>query len=340
MDVLKLEEALGKGYKKVYFTFDCIGDTILLMSALKYLYIRNKQKILIGTLYSELVVGCDYLDVLDGFCEENLYTESYHHVIHAGITPVFISSTGFVKENNRLRPVWGNNHIMVNVCGKIGIESKIKVVPDFYLSEKEKNEGRYFEDTQIAIISSGNQPYKSIPFDVSKHIVESLNHKYHFVQIGSIEDPLIPEVLDKRSIGGLRKTASVLYNSDLFIGGIGGLMHVARAVNCRSVIAFSMAEPLKLENYPCNINIFVDNPTCNLCGTNKAFPYLVNCTHDYSCIRGIDYQKMIAAIETQLSKKGLPLEVDYQYSTKDQMVYGIEDYLKRFGQIKEQTWYQ
>lgn len=43
------------GYKKVYFTFDCVGDTILLISALRYLYYSTNEKLLVAAHYKELV---------------------------------------------------------------------------------------------------------------------------------------------------------------------------------------------------------------------------------------------------------------------------------------------
>lgn len=80
-------------------------------------------------------------------------------------------------------------------------------------------------------------------------------------------------------------------------------MHLARAVDCRAVIGFSYAEPLHLENYACNINVFTKSSSCKKCGLNEAFPYLVQCKDDFSCIKDIDYVDLCNAIEEQLNKK-------------------------------------
>ena len=69
---MTLEEACSIGYSTVYFTFDCIGDTILLMSALKYLVTYDVPKVLVGTAYREIFQNCDYIDILDEFYEDCL----------------------------------------------------------------------------------------------------------------------------------------------------------------------------------------------------------------------------------------------------------------------------
>lgn len=331
---MNIKTACETGYDKVYFTFDCVGDTILLISALRYLFELTKKKLLIATYYKELAENCEYVDVLDDFCEDMLSIANYQKLLNYGLTPIFISSTDFVYDNQVYRPVWGKHHILANVCCKLGISGDIEVVPRVFLSENEKQVGRFFNDSQIAIVSSGNQPYKAIPFSLAQLIVYKLKDRYNFVQIGSPSDPILDGALDMRGKGGLRGTASILYNSDLFVGGIGGLMHMARAVDCRAVITFSSAEPTYLENYSCNINVFAPDPKCNLCGINKCFPYLINCQFEYSCIKGIDINEVESAINAQIDKLRKPLEMDIIKVTADAS-QGIEDYIKRFGKMKE-----
>ena len=67
---MNINKAKELGYDKVYFTFDCIGDTILLMSGLKYIYEKEKKRILVGTYYKELLDNCDYIEILDDLGED------------------------------------------------------------------------------------------------------------------------------------------------------------------------------------------------------------------------------------------------------------------------------
>lgn len=331
---MTLEEACSIGYSTVYFTFDCIGDTILLMSALKYLVTYDVPKVLVGTAYREIFQNCDYIDILDEFYEDCLSASLFKKVVDAGINPVFISSTDFVKSNNTFLPVWGEHHILHDICVKLGISQTIPITPFFYLSEVEKLGGRFWQDNQIAIMTGGNQRYKEMSADLAQQIIDCLKDQYHFIQIGSPNDHKLQNAMDCRGWNGIRGAAMILNQSDLFIGGIGGLMHLARAVNCRSVIAYSSAEPLSLANYSSNINVFAPEPKCKRCGERESFPYTIQCDNHYSCIEGIKLSDMIEAVHLQLSKKNEPLEVERE-DIQPNAVLGMEAYLKRFGSIKE-----
>ena len=81
---MNINKAKELGYDKVYFTFDCIGDTILLMSGLKYIYEKEKKRILVGTYYKELLENCDYIEILDDFCEDIFDKKVYDELIING----------------------------------------------------------------------------------------------------------------------------------------------------------------------------------------------------------------------------------------------------------------
>lgn len=329
---LSLNEALQKGYNKVYFSFDCIGDTIILMSALEYLFHINGKKLLVGTYYPEIFDNCPYTDILDGFCEENITMQSFSQLECCGLFPVFITATDFVSVDGRFVPRWGKNHILVDVCNKLGVTGDIQVQTKMFLSDEEKTYGRFFPDNQIAITGGGWQKYKTIPKDVIQTVVSKLKGQYNFVQVGHVSDPLLEGVLDKRAEGKLRETASILYNSDMLVCGIGGMMHMARAVNCRAVVGFTYAEPLSLEQYACNINVFTEFPACKKCGKRQEFPYLVKCRDNFSCISGISADNLCDAIQKQMRNKNKPLEF-HVVTAMPNPVLGIEEYLKRFGKI-------
>jgi len=325
-------EAKKNGYDSVYFTFDCIGDTLLLMTALEYLYKQNNKKILMGTLYKEIVENCPYIDLLDEFNESFFDFSMFQKIKSFGINPIFITATDFIQLNGQYYPRWGKYHMLLNMCNKLGISQNILLKTKIFLNEEEKASVKKNSVEQIAIVSSGYQKYKSIPFHVAQAIVNDLSSNYRIIQIGSSDDPLLDNVIDQRGIG-VRKTATILSQSRLFIGGIGGLMHLSRAVDCRSVIAFSSAEPLAMENYICNINVFAPEPRCSICGDGKEFPYLVNCKNNYSCISGIQAKDIINAAKTQLQKSELALEAEVVCSHPEK-VNGIEDFIKRFGKLK------
>ena len=137
-----------------------------------------------------------------------------------------------------------------------------------------------------------------------------MKDEYYFVQIGGLNDEKLKGV--SKSLEGqitLRQTAAVLYNSDLFVGEIGGLMHMARAVDCPAVIAYSSVEPDYFVNYIANTNVHPRKPCYdfkggirNVCG---------GCLKRHTCIRSVEVDDVVQAIREKLKNpkpNPVPLE--------------------------------
>lgn len=330
--LLSLVEAKKLGYKELYFSFDGVGDTLLFRTAVEEMAKRNKKKVLIGTKRYELFEDSEYVDILFEYNESSFNQRQYAELENARIKPVFITGVHYVKDKELgWRRQWPEQHLLTSLCGKLGIKGKIEIGGHLELSEIEKAYGRFFPDHQIAVISKGMSEYKTIPLSVMQEVVDRLSDKYHFVQLGSEKDPLLKGVTDKRDCSDLKEAAAVLYNSDLYVGGIGGLMHLARFVGTRSVIAYSHGEPKKLVHYACNADVYPKSFGCNACSKGLKFPYQVKCNAE--CIKGITADELIAAIEKQMAKIGQPLETHYE-NVIPQKVKGLEEFLKKHGQIK------
>jgi CDP-glycerol glycerophosphotransferase len=187
----------------------------------------------------------------------------------------------------------------------MGVSGPVSLAPFFDLTEEEKHFGRFFEKNQIAVMSQGKEKRKSWGADNMQALVGRLENRYNFVQIGTPGDPSLEGVLDKRGAFPLRLVAAALHNSDLFIGGIGALMHLARGVKCRSVITYSLSEPPHVASYPCNINIVADNG-CALCQSNTINGSNEDntCMDDFSCIRNISLVKVCDAVDAAMSAAG------------------------------------
>jgi ADP-heptose:LPS heptosyltransferase len=91
-------------------------------------------------------------------------------------------------------------------------------------------------------------------------VVSALRDRYDFVQVGSAGDPLLDGALDLRGKTSLRETAAVLAGSLAFVGQVGFLMHLARAVDCRSVIVYGGRETPAQSGTPCNENLYSRSP--------------------------------------------------------------------------------
>jgi ADP-heptose:LPS heptosyltransferase len=78
---------------------------------------------------------------------------------------------------------------------------------------------------------------------------------YPIVHMGSAEDDPLERVKDLCGKTSLRETGAILANAQLFIGLEGGLVHLARAVDTRSVVIYTGYTQPHETGYPENINL-------------------------------------------------------------------------------------
>jgi hypothetical protein len=321
---ITIEEAMKLRYKELFLTYQGIGDNIALYFAAETYYKINGQKLLLSMQKNIkcLFENKDYAYFLDGFSCVDMSTlgcdERRRVLSHYGINPVFVSSITVRELNNGTGKnvvQWPDKHILAKYCERVGFTGQTEILPHIVLTDKEKKYGRFYQKNQIAIVSSGLLRYKTWPLNKTQSLVNKLKKQYHFVQIGQPSDPKIKGCLDKRRQRSLREVASILYNSDLFVGGIGGLVHLARSVNCRAVVAHSSAEPLYESNdglttYCCYDNV-KPRDGCNICGLNLRDPQHQVCFNSYSCINNVQVEDMVEAIHRQMQKvrEKIPLEI-------------------------------
>ncbi|MBZ7933474.1 FkbM family methyltransferase [Campylobacter sp. RM10543] len=322
------------GFKKIYFTFRNIGDQIIMMRALEILHQKTKEIFLIGTTLPELWKEVSYVKVIT-LLEVKLHIyqkEQFTLMSSYGIKPIFLTQESFVKNKKGYIRTYGPSHIVANVCSKLGLDGDIVVDLNLPLSEKEKKIGRFIskDKKQIAIISGGLQRYKTYPFEKLQQVVDVLKEKYEFIQIGVKSDLPLRGALDLRGKLNLREVASTLYNSDLFLGGIGGLMHMANAVGCPSVVLYSEAEPDYIVHYNNNIDVYpFDNP-CKKCTEGTHCPWTSLCKKEgvkYTCIDYIQIEDIVKAVDKRISMpKNLNIPTIYNISSNK--VYGLEEQKK------------
>jgi len=94
---------------------------------------------------------------------------------------------------------------------------------------------------------------------------------------------------------------------------VGLLMHLARAVDCRSVIVYGGRETPAQSGYPCNVNLY--SPVrCSPCWRLNTCPY------DRACLAMIGVDEVVHGLEAQLAAHGTPLTCDTDVITEDQIV--------------------
>jgi hypothetical protein len=198
-------------------------------------------------------------------------------------------------------------HIIAELCVRAGIKGQIALRPCFYLREAERQKSAWAAG-MIAIQSSGlggimkmqNKQWFPERF---QEVVNHLKTGCKFVQLGSPNDPPLSGVVDLRGKTTIRETAAVLANCRLFVGNVGFLMHLARAVECPAVIVYGGREAPWQSGYTCNLNLYSALP-CAPC-------WLWNrCEYGRACMGMITTDSVIRAIKQHLQKPFGNLEIE------------------------------
>lgn len=207
-------------------------------------------------------------------------------------------------------------HIIAVMCQKAGICGPINLKPTLTLTIGELMAGR-LATRQIAIQSSGLAAHppmmnRNWPDSGYQGVVDDLKGEFTIVQLGAPTDPPLAGAVDLRGKTNLRETAAVLASSMAFVGQVGLLMHMARAVDCRSVIIYGGRETPAQSGYSCNENLYSAVP-CSPCWKLNACPY------DRLCLALISTADVLRSIRIQIPKFRSPLEIDQLTITQDQI---------------------
>ena len=206
-------------------------------------------------------------------------------------------------------------HIITMMCRTAGIRGRVALRTYLSLTSDERARGRLFAN-QAVIQCTGAE---SLNFSPLKHwfteryqeIVDKLRGRVQFVQLGSANDPPLQGAIDLRGKTGVRESAAILAQSRVCITYVGFLMHLARAVDTRSVIIFGGRERPDQSGYICNENLYTNLP-CSPCWLRSQ------CLQNRECMDQITSDVVVAAVERVLAKGDLPLETAYE-NTPEQL---------------------
>ena len=199
-------------------------------------------------------------------------------------------------------------HIIAMMCEAAGVRGEVQLLPRLALSPDESRAGRVAGRPQITLQTSNLAARFPIrnklwPPERMQVVADALKDAFDLVQLGAASDPLLHGALDLRGKTSVRQAAAVLAQSRLFIGLTTGLMHLARAVECRSVIVYGGREHPRDSGYSANENVHWEGP-CAPCWERDA------CDFDRRCMRDIQPEAVIAAARRQLDRYGTPLAID------------------------------
>jgi hypothetical protein len=200
-----------------------------------------------------------------------------------------------------------DEHVLIKICRLAGVAGTIALRPYLYLTPEELTSGKIAE-RQIVIQSSAQGapwPMKNKEWyqDRLQSVCARLAPDFKIIQIGATSDPKLDGVVDLRGKTTIRQSAALLANARVFIGLEGFLMHLARSVDCRSVIIYGgRIAPWQI-GYIANENLY-SAVECSPCWLRNQ------CDHDRKCMDIITVEQVLAAARRQIQKHGTPLEVE------------------------------
>jgi hypothetical protein len=196
-------------------------------------------------------------------------------------------------------------HFLVKMCRQAGVTNgTIELLPRLNLTAAEKQQGQRFEK-QVVIQSAGLGVFKNKDWFVERYqaVADALGKEASVIQLGLASDPPLNGVLNLCGKTTLRESAAILANAHVFVGQVGFLMHLARAVDCRSVIVYGGRETPAVTGYAANENI-VGRTECSPCWQRNR------CDYDHACMKMISAEEVIHAALRQMAKFGQPLPVE------------------------------
>ena len=100
-------------------------------------------------------------------------------------------------------------------------------------------------------------PNKAWPFQRWQELANQLVARGEtLVQVGAPGNAILAGAVDVTGKVSFRETGRILEQAKLFVGPVGGLLHLSRAMGTKNVALVSPWEPRELATYPDDINIF------------------------------------------------------------------------------------
>ena len=199
-----------------------------------------------------------------------------------------------------------SRHIVAELCARAGVTGPVAIRP--YLTLDPTETAAAWAGGQIVIQSSGmaaRHPMLNKQWDQDRFqsVVDALAGEANFIQLGAASDPALRHARDLRGATSIREAAAILSQARLYVGTVGFLMHVARAVECPAVIVFGGREAPWQTGYICNTNLYSPVP-CAPCWRSNT------CDIGRQCMRDIAVDDVVSAIRHMMGKPRGPLAVE------------------------------
>jgi len=257
--------------------FNGIGDTVLLTIAIQEIKKKYPNiKLNIITKYPEL------LDNIDGIFSTNC-PETYWSLDFAY----------FKVRNDKLR----DENLLNEFFKKIYIRV-YDYSPSLVLSEKEKKDADQhltgIKKPFITINTNSKERTKNWPPEYWQLVVNDLKEQYTIIQLGDQNEPNLNHVIRWAGELSLREACAILEKASFHLGIVSFLMHVAHALNTKSIIIYGGRETPENSGYEKNINII--NPIeCSPCWMHTTEGEI--CPYNNKCLKEITPETVLSTVK-------------------------------------------
>ena len=288
------------GFPRHYFQGTGLpGDDLMCSTVFRELKKRGTRSLAIATPHTELYAHNRDVEHFIGHAQPRL-----NYWSQLGLPLKRLTYTTYDPLTDADKPP--DEHVLIKICKLAGLKGKIDLRPYLYLTKTEFAAGKIAED-QVVIQSTGlaaanamrNKEWYPQRF---QEVCTELRSDLNVVQLGAASDPKLEGAIDLRGKTTMRQSAAIMANSLAFVGLVGFMMHLARAVDCRSVIVYGGREKPTQSGYVANKNLY-SQVRCAPCWLRNP------CEFDRKCMDMITSQQVIAAVAEQISRYGSFLEV-------------------------------
>lgn len=284
----------------VYFGGHGIGDELLLTGPLHELRQRGGTGLGVMTSQPDFFLHSPDVDAV----------HPVNHVDVGFLRRVGVTVSQAVYIHDRLPPdidVPPKRHLLVEMTRQCGVAGPVELRPRLWLSPAETERTAQWHDCiavqasrSSASLAIGNKEWLPERFQT---VVDHLSRHHRVIQLGLPGDPLLHGAEDLRGRMSPRETGVVLAGARAFVGLVGFLMHLARAVECPAVIVYGGRERPDQSGYAANENLYSPVP-CAPCWRWNS------CDFEHRCMTQIEASHVIAATERLLARPRGPLAVE------------------------------
>ena len=158
-----------------------------------------------------------------------------------------------------------DKHMIAQMCEVYGIQDPEIQCEMFFLEEERDQVDKILEkegvEKKYIVIEPHSKenytPNRKYCFKKWQKVVNSLNDKIQFVQIGAPRSESLEGVISLVGKISFREASLVIERSRLFVSTEGGLAHAANAVKKKSLIVLTGYQGYDMVAYPNNINVSI-----------------------------------------------------------------------------------